>query len=248
MCKITLIRHGQASFGAENYDLLSDIGREQAVALGDYFKSHQITFDAIIHGEMSRQTETAQIMASAMDHPDDLILNAGANEFDSDHLLKHYLPILAEQSKVFYERIHSKEKWFANGETFEMIFRALIQLWQQDKNCPFESWCAFQKRVLETFNGIYHRYTNNEKIALVTSGGLISVAVQVILGARLEAFMDMNLTTNNASITELLMSESFTLLKSEHIDSEVGINARLLGFNNISPLVFKNRKQLITRK
>ena len=242
MCKITLIRHGQASFGAENYDVLSDIGREQAAAVGDYFKAHDITFDAIMHGEMSRQTETAQIMAKAMNYTDDLILDAGANEFDSDYLLKHYLPLLADQSQYFHQKIHSKEKWFTNGETFEMVFRGIVRLWQQDKDCPFESWALFNDRVLQILNRVQEKYASNKKIALVTSGGLISVTVQSILSAKESSFMDMNLTINNASVSEILMRE-FKYDKNDSI-----INARLLSFNNITPLVMKNKKYLITRK
>lgn len=242
MCKITLIRHGQASFGAENYDLLSDIGREQAAAVGDYFKMHQIKFDAIFHGEMSRQTETAQIMAKSMDYTNNLMVDPGANEFDSDYLLKHYLPILAKQSEEFHQRIYSKDKWFSNGETFELVFKALIKLWQQDKDCPFESWTLFNQRVLDILNRIKEKYSSNKKIALVTSGGLISVTVQAILSAKESSFMDMNLTINNASITEILMRES------KHLQADTLLSARLLGFNNISPLKIKNKKHLITRK
>ena len=36
MGSIYLIRHGQASFGAENYDVLSPLGYRQSEALGDY--------------------------------------------------------------------------------------------------------------------------------------------------------------------------------------------------------------------
>ena len=50
MTKIYLIRHGQASFGSDNYDQLSEIGRQQAAVLGDYFFNHEIKFDHIIHG------------------------------------------------------------------------------------------------------------------------------------------------------------------------------------------------------
>lgn len=248
MSKIFLIRHGQASFGADNYDLLSDIGRQQAAALGEYFLNQKFKFDVIIHGQMSRQAETARIMAQSKQFDGELILDKNANEFDSDSLLDYYLPILAETSVVFHQKIHSEQKWFVNGRDFEMIFRALIKLWQQDDSCPFESWTAFRKRSLKLLNCVRSEHGANKKIALVTSGGLISATMQSILGFDNKTFIDMNLTINNASVTEIKIknlagvSEQITLPENEMI------NARLQCFNNISPLLIQNQPHLITRK
>jgi len=243
MSKITLIRHGQASFGAENYDLLSDIGRQQAAAVGEYFSKNHIQFDSIIHGQMSRQTETAQIVATTCGFTGPLILDNGANEFDSDRLLQHYLPILASHSKENKRIIDSKTKWFADGKTFETIFRKLIELWQTDSNCPFESWDDFKRRVLASLNGIRLERGANKKIALVTSGGFIGVTLQTIFGFDNRRFMDTNLTINNASISEIKITDL-----SEEQNPHQHLNATLLGFNNISPLLIKNHKPLITRK
>ncbi|MDP1886245.1 histidine phosphatase family protein, partial [Polaromonas sp.] len=46
MGTLYLVRHGQASFGAENYDVLSSMGHRQSVRLGEYFKYKGVTFDA----------------------------------------------------------------------------------------------------------------------------------------------------------------------------------------------------------
>jgi len=248
MSKIYLIRHGQASFGADNYDLLSDIGRQQASALGEYFLIHGIKFDAVIHGQMSRQTETAQLMAQSKQFGGELILDKGADEFDSDSLLDYYLPILAETSDVFQQKIYSDQKWFANGRDFELIFRALIALWQQDDRCPFESWAVFRNRSLNLLNRIQSAHGANKNIALVTSGGLISATMQSILGFDNRTFMDMNLTINNASVTEIKIrkkAESSGQLSSPENET---ISARLQSFNNISPLLMKKQSHLITRK
>lgn len=241
--KITLIRHGQASFGAENYDQLSDLGRLQAAALGEFFLNHQIKFDRIIHGEMSRQMETAQILAKSKGHQSDLISDRDANEFDSDNVLKHYLPILAGQSEEFHRKIYSTKKWYSQPKDFELIFRALINLWQQDKKCPFESWVDFRQRSIELLNRIRIQQGANKKIALVTSGGLISVVMQAILKFDDHIFMDMNLTINNASVTEIKINS----LKNNKKTNQ-NLNANLLSFNNISPLIVKKRSELITRK
>ena len=47
MSKLFFFRHGQASAGSENYDQLSEKGKEQARLLGGYLCQGDIKFDRI---------------------------------------------------------------------------------------------------------------------------------------------------------------------------------------------------------
>jgi broad specificity phosphatase PhoE len=67
MGQLYLIRHGQASFGAEDYDNLSELGRKQAQQLGAYFKQKNLQFDAVITGTLRRHTQTWQGIAQGAD-------------------------------------------------------------------------------------------------------------------------------------------------------------------------------------
>ena len=49
------MRHGQASFGTEEYDRLSELGCRQAEVLGEYFEHRDLHFDAVYTGELRRQ-------------------------------------------------------------------------------------------------------------------------------------------------------------------------------------------------
>ena len=60
MGRLHLIRHGQASFGAENYDSLSDLGRQQAKILGKSLARHDRVFNEMYQGTLQRQTKTAR--------------------------------------------------------------------------------------------------------------------------------------------------------------------------------------------
>ena len=64
MTDIYLVRHGQASFGKANYDKLSELGGQQAIWLGDYFKHRNVEFDAVFSGDMVRHHETKEGIAS----------------------------------------------------------------------------------------------------------------------------------------------------------------------------------------
>ena len=52
MGNLYLVRHGQASFGAEDYDNLSELGCKQAVRLGEYFRENGQLFDTVFTGPL----------------------------------------------------------------------------------------------------------------------------------------------------------------------------------------------------
>ena len=60
MGAIYLVRHGQASFGAAEYDALSPLGVEQAGILGAALKQRGLSFDRIVSGPMRRHRQTAE--------------------------------------------------------------------------------------------------------------------------------------------------------------------------------------------
>lgn len=56
---VYLVRHGQASFGTDDYDRLSELGAEQARITGDHLGALRVRPTSIIHGAMLRQRQTA---------------------------------------------------------------------------------------------------------------------------------------------------------------------------------------------
>ena len=48
MSLVYLVRHAQASFGARDYDRLSELGRQQARWLGDYFAGRGLRFARVM--------------------------------------------------------------------------------------------------------------------------------------------------------------------------------------------------------
>ena len=91
MGSIYLVRHGQASYGHENYDQLSNIGMQQATMLGNYFHHESNHIDSLISGGLHRQQQSAEAFTYAakevMGSVPELRIDAGFNEFDADALL-----------------------------------------------------------------------------------------------------------------------------------------------------------------
>lgn len=87
MAELYLVRHGQASFGADNYDELSPSGRTQSGWLGEYFAQANLRFDRVVIGTMQRHRQTADAILAAMGGPQiDLAQDAGLNEYDFEAL------------------------------------------------------------------------------------------------------------------------------------------------------------------
>src|ERR1700712_5758452 len=60
MGAIYLVRHGQASFAAADYDDLSALGREQGRVLGSALAARHVQAELVICGGMRRHAQTAQ--------------------------------------------------------------------------------------------------------------------------------------------------------------------------------------------
>jgi len=251
MIKISLIRHAQASFGATNYDQLSPLGKQQASAIGDFLLSCNQGFTEIYHGAMWRQQETAQRMAKSAQLDLNLQLEVALNEFDSESLLTYYLPTLANSNEEFGQLINNEQPWYRTSANFEKVFRALMRLWHQDQHCPFESWQDFKARVLGLLTHLAKKAQANngqpslgesQSIALVTSGGVIGVILQAILGLTAERLLDLNLMIYNASVTEIYC------LPNVDGQAQTFSQFRLSSFNNVSGLLAANKPEWITRK
>ena len=89
MGTLYLVRHGQASFGAADYDQLSELGQRQCQALGDWFRERGIAFEAVLRGTLRRHEQSlaallqgygaAPAAPTALEWP-------GLNEYDGEAL------------------------------------------------------------------------------------------------------------------------------------------------------------------
>ena len=104
MGTLYLVRHGQASFGADNYDQLSPLGRQQAVRLGEYWRSSGQRFDAVLLGTLRRHTQTLEGIAEGLPGLPPAIALPGLNEYDSLALIRaiHNEPLQKPDTPELY--------------------------------------------------------------------------------------------------------------------------------------------------
>jgi broad specificity phosphatase PhoE len=58
LAELLVIRHGQASFGQDNYDVLSELGHRQAEAVGALLREINWVPDRLVTGTLNRQRDT----------------------------------------------------------------------------------------------------------------------------------------------------------------------------------------------
>jgi len=91
MAELVLVRHGQASFGADDYDKLSELGWRQSRWLGEYFAERGAAFDCVVLGSLRRHAQTLAGIAEGMGRALDGEEDARLNEYDSHTILRAHL-------------------------------------------------------------------------------------------------------------------------------------------------------------
>ena len=101
MADLLIIRHGQASFGAENYDQLSALGQHQADLTGEFLSQSGVQLSAAFSGDLSRQRETGQRILAQLEEAPSLVIDPRFNEVQTDEQVAVMTPLLCEQDPRF---------------------------------------------------------------------------------------------------------------------------------------------------
>lgn len=191
MGNLYLVRHGQASFGADDYDVLSPLGHQQAVRLGEYFKNKGLVFDAALTGTLQRQVSTHEGICKGMQTTPQALQWPGLNEYDSHAVI----------ATVHAGKLDKP----ATPEQYRHHFRLLkdgLKQWMDGVVSP-EGMPSYSDFVLGVTSALDHvRKACTGNVLLVSSGGPISTAVGHILGCSPEATIELNLRIRNSSVTE----------------------------------------------
>jgi len=197
MGTLYLVRHGQASFGAANYDQLSELGHRQSVRLGEYFAGRGVAFDAVITGTLQRQVDTLAGIARGMTMPaamhDARREYAELNEYDSEAVIRtvHPQPLARPDTPELY-RHHFR------------ILRDGLTQWMAGRTAPagmpaYADWVRGITGVLATMREQHA----GKNVLVVSSGGPIATVVGQVLGTPPEATIELNLRIRNSSVSEL---------------------------------------------
>ena len=204
MADLFLVRHGQASFGAADYDKLSALGEEQSRLLGRWLKRCGIVPDAVASGTMKRQVGTAEICVAECGGPTraDWLSLDGLGEYDHESVLAKYRPDYADKAVLNADLARSPDP----RRTFHALYVQAVARWTGGAHDAdyAEPWSAFRERVVGGLRQLARLEARS--VWAFTSGGPITAICQHLLGLPDGDAFELNWPLVNAGITRLRFS------------------------------------------
>ncbi|WP_162891093.1 histidine phosphatase family protein [Aeromicrobium sp. A1-2] len=191
MGTIYLVRHGQASFGSDDYDKLSQRGHEQAARLGSSWASAGIVPTRRVSGSMRRQRETATGVVAAGDAGAPHRVDPQWNEFEHVGMTAQHAQDSGGDQKVFQASLNL----------------ALAQWMSGEGDFP-ESYADFCTRIRTGFADVVAAAGPGGKVAVFSSAGPIALVVSHLLTASDALFTTLNDVVVNASVTTVIVGRT----------------------------------------
>lgn len=218
MGQLLLVRHGQASWDGEDYDVLSERGHRQGALLGAALAARGVRPDVVVSGGMRRHRETVEnILDGAGLGPVDVEVDGGWDEYDHVSMLAQVPTSFAGEKPTPAEfqtwMEQATDRWI-RGE------------YAEDYHEPFAEFTARVEAALTRAVG-----GSGGTTLVVTSGGPISWATASLLGGGAGLWSRLNVVCVNTGVTKLVTGRRGVTLVSfnEHTHLEGG-DAELLSY------------------
>jgi broad specificity phosphatase PhoE len=199
--RLLAIRHGQASFGSDDYDRLSERGREQARRLGDWLAGHGERFERVLCGGMLRHRQTLDAIAEAYAERGQPL---PATEFEPDFDEFDHHAVIG--SFIAIEQAHPSVAAYRDGRADPAAVLSLLRdafhCWAGGAldHCG-EPWAGFRERTRAAGRRL-HAGMGESSVLLVSSGGVLAQLAAAALEAPDSRAVELNLSLRNTALVE----------------------------------------------
>lgn len=222
---LLLVRHGQASFGAEDYDVLSPLGTTQGRRLGVHLRDRGLEPAIVLHGGMRRQRETAEALLAGAEADVPVEVDPMWAEFDHLAVIAAYAALA--DSPLSDEDRARLDAGDLDRREFQQVFEKATARWASEKHDDdyAESYRAFTTRVRDGLARAAREAGAGRVAVVVTSGGPIAAASAMLTEVGEDArnlsaaWQRLNAVVVNGSVTRVVVGST---------------GARLLTFNEHS--------------
>ncbi len=221
MSIITLVRHGQASAGTDNYDRLSTLGQQQSKLLGDWWKKLGTQPDAAFAGTLERQQHTASL---ALEH-------ANLKQLRVDTL-----PDLNEYNHNDIDAAFGEG--FSSDSGMDLTLEDYHDIMDRWRKAPasklenVESWDQFMSRGMNALQHAHDALNGDGHALMFTSGGIVATLLGNVQDHPFHVIIDNIWYIRNSSVSTVQFD---------------GKKAHLLDFNCVPHLDCQADKKLITQ-
>lgn len=184
---VHLVRHGQASFGAADYDQLSELGRVQSVAVGAALGARRLRSPVAVAGTLRRQRDTADLALPGVP----VSVDGRWDEYDHHALLARYVG--AEEP--------------SDSRALQVLLDEALAAWARDTSGGWPSFRADAVAALAALD-----LPPGQDAVVFTSGGVIAAVCAHLLGVDAAGFVALNRVVVNGSLTKLAVGASGTTL------------------------------------
>ena len=213
MGSLYLVRHGQASFGAADYDQLSATGHEQCRLLGAYWRERGQRFDAVFTGTLRRHAQSLAGIVEGFGAELPAVALPGLNEYDSEAVVRAIHP----------EPLAPPRDAEAVKQHFRLLRQGLLA-WMRGETAPvgMPTHAQFAAGVADALARVLALGVGRQ-VLIVSSGGPIATAVSQVLTTPPETAVELNLRIRNSAVTELAFNPKrhhlVTFNTLPHLDS-----------------------------
>ena len=205
MANLLIVRHGQASFGAENYDQLSPLGQRQADLTGEFLRQMGTRFSAAYSGDLSRQRETGQRVLDQLEQAPELIIDSRFNEVQTDEQIEVMMPLLVERDARFADLVADMD---TDTKSLQKIIETVFNYWVSPE-CDvsgIQSWKDYHGGVVSAFEGAMASAASGTDTAIFTSGGTIATIVGHVVKLTSDRVYEFYEPVFNCSITRIIFN------------------------------------------
>lgn len=220
MGTLVVVRHGQASLFAADYDELSPRGIAQSQFLGAHWREHGPHPDLVFTGPAKRQRETARLCGEAYGHADRVwptpTLVPELDEHDAFGMLQAVVPKLSHEPEIgaLAQQATDATDHTHRSAAFQRLFEVVMARWLRGElDAPgIETWPAFASRVRRGLDRLVAHDGPGVRLVAFTSVGPLAVLLQRALGTdELDAFRTAWRVRNASVTTFVFHGRQFTL-------------------------------------
>ena len=183
---VLLVRHGQASFGTDDYDVLSDVGRRQSELVGAELARRALRSPVAVAGGLRRQRDTAAVALPGTP----VLVDPRWDEYDHLGLLDRYPPA------------GSAERADGSSRGLQVLLDDALREWVDD---PGGGWAGFAGGATAALAELVRDLGSGRDAVVFTSGGIVAAVCAGLLGVGAEGVVALHRVTVNGGVTKLVV-------------------------------------------